>query len=75
MLLSTLVTVGIYYAGSSMTKGAGSPANIFVFFKMMPEKIMFANPTKINAWRNHERRRIKRLQTKLNDVVTLRRRE
>ena len=30
---STLPTVGQWYAGSSITKGAGSPANIFVFFK------------------------------------------
>ena len=29
-----------------MTNGAGSPANIFVFFKMIPEQIIAAIPTK-----------------------------
>ena len=29
-----------------MTKGAGSPANIFVFFRMIPEHTMAAMPTK-----------------------------
>ena len=29
-----------------MTKGAGSPENIFVFFNMMPEIIIAAIPTK-----------------------------
>ena len=33
----TLPQAGIWYAGSSMTKGAGSPAKILVFFRMMPE--------------------------------------
>ena len=46
MLRSTLPRVGQWYAGSSMTKGAGSPANILVFFSMMPEMMMAAMPTK-----------------------------
>ena len=46
MLLSTLLTVGIWYAGSSITKGAGSPAKSFVFFKMIPEQMIAAIPTK-----------------------------
>ncbi len=46
MLLSTFPTVGIWYAGSSMTNGAGSPANIFVFFNIIPEQIIAAIPTK-----------------------------
>ena len=29
-----------------MTKGAGSPENIFVFFSMMPEMMMAAMPRK-----------------------------
>ena len=29
-----------------MTKGAGSPANIFVFFRMIPEMTMAATPRK-----------------------------
>ena len=29
-----------------MTKGAGSPANILVFFRMMPEMTMAATPMK-----------------------------
>ena len=46
MLRSTLPTVGRWYAGSSMTKGAGSPANILVFFKIIPEQMIAAIPTK-----------------------------
>ena len=46
MLRSTLETVGQWYAGSSITNGAGSPANIFVFFKMIPEQMIAAIPTK-----------------------------
>ena len=42
----TLPRVGQWYAGSSMTNGAGSPANIFVFFSMMPETMMAAMPMK-----------------------------
>ena len=46
MLRRTLPTVGRWYAGSSITKGAGSPANIDVFFKMIPETMIAAMPTK-----------------------------
>ena len=46
MLRSTFPTVGIWYAGSSITNGAGSPANIFVFFKIIPEQMIAAIPTK-----------------------------
>ena len=42
----TLPTVGQWYAGSSITKGAGSPENILVFFRMMPETMMQAMPRK-----------------------------
>ncbi len=45
-LRAMLPTVGIWYGGSSMMKGAGSPANIFVFFRIMPEMMMAAIPTK-----------------------------
>ena len=46
--MSTVFTLGIWYCGSSMTKGAGLPENGFVFFKMiaatstatMPRKYM-----------------------------------
>ena len=46
MLLRTFPNVGQWYAGSSITNGAGSPANIFVFFKIIPEQIIAAIPTK-----------------------------
>ena len=46
MLRSTFKSVGIWYAGSSITNGAGSPANIFVFLSMIPEMIIAAIPTK-----------------------------
>ena len=46
ILLRMLPSVGQWYAGSSITKGAGSPANIFVFFKMIPEQMIAAIPTK-----------------------------
>ena len=46
MLRRTLPTVGIWYAGSSITKGAGSPENIFVFFRIIPEQMIAATPTK-----------------------------
>jgi len=36
----------MWYAGSSITNGAGSPANLFVFFSMMPEMMIAAIPTK-----------------------------
>ena len=39
-------SVGIWYAGSSITNGAGSPANIFVFLSMIPEIMIAAIPTK-----------------------------
>ena len=43
---SRFITVGIWYAGSSITNGAGSPANIFVFFSIIPEMIIAAIPMK-----------------------------
>ena len=46
MLLRTLPTVGRWYAGSSITNGAGSPANNFVFFKIIPEQMIAAIPRK-----------------------------
>lgn len=46
ILLKTLPIVGIWYAGSSITNGAGSPANIFVFFRMIPEQMIAAIPRK-----------------------------
>ena len=46
MLRRTLPRVGQWYAGSSMTNGAGSPENILVFFSMMPEMMMAAMPMK-----------------------------
>lgn len=46
VLLSTLPTVGQWYAGSSITKGAGSPANLLVFLSMIPEITIAAMPMK-----------------------------
>lgn len=46
MLLNTLPTVGRWYAGSSITNGAGSPAKSFVFLRIMPEQIIAATPAK-----------------------------
>ena len=46
MLRRTLPGVGQWYAGSSMTNGAGSPANILVFLSRMPEMTMAAMPIK-----------------------------
>lgn len=43
---SALLSVGIWYAGSSMTNGAGSPENIAVFLSMMPDTIIESIPTK-----------------------------
>ena len=43
---STLLTVGQWYAGSSITKGAGSPAKRLVFLSMMPEQMIAAMPMK-----------------------------
>ncbi len=54
ILRNTLETVGIWYAGSSITKGAGSPANIRVFFKIMPEQIIAAIPTKYALGATHQ---------------------
>ena len=54
MLRSTFPTVGIWYAGSSITNGAGSPANIFVFFKIIPEQMIAAIPTKYALGATHE---------------------
>ena len=53
MLRSTFPTVGIWYAGSSITNGAGSPANIFVFFKIIPEQMIAAIPTKYALQETH----------------------
>ena len=50
---STLPRVGIWYAGSSITKGAGSPANILVFFNMIPEIMIAAIPTKYEDVATH----------------------
>ncbi len=44
MLRRTAPTVGMWYAGSSITKGAGSPANILVFFSIIPEQMIAAIP-------------------------------
>ena len=46
ILLSTLPAVGIWYCGSSITNGDGSPANILVFFNMIPEHTIAATPMK-----------------------------
>ena len=46
MLRRTLPRVGQWYAGSSITKGAGSPENILVFFSMIPEMMIAAMPMK-----------------------------
>ena len=43
---STLPTLGTWYWGSSITKGAGSPAKPLVFFRMMPEITMAPTPIK-----------------------------
>ena len=44
--MSTPFTVGTWYAGSSITNGAGSPEKYFVFFSAIPEKITIAMPRK-----------------------------
>ena len=46
MLCSTFLALGKWYAGSSMTNGAGSPANILVFLSMMPLTMIAAMPMK-----------------------------
>ena len=43
---NTFFALGVWYWGSSITKGAGSPANILVFFRMIPETMMAATPIK-----------------------------
>ena len=43
---STLPTVGKWYAGSSITNGAESPENAFVFLSIMPETMIDATPMK-----------------------------
>ena len=42
----TFKSVGKWYAGSSITNGAGSPANILVFLSIIPDTIIAAIPTK-----------------------------
>ena len=44
--MSTVFADGIWYAGSSMTKGAASPENGFVFFKRMADTSTAATPMK-----------------------------
>ena len=44
--MSTVLADGIWYAGSSITKGAASPENGFVFFKMMADTSTAATPMK-----------------------------
>ena len=39
---STLPSVGRWYAGSSITNGAGSPAKGLVFLRMIPDTMMEA---------------------------------
>ena len=42
----TLPGAGLWYWGSSITKGAGSPEKILVFFRMTPLTTMAATPMK-----------------------------
>ena len=51
--LKRLPIVGQWYAGSSITNGAGSPANIFVFLRRIPEMITAATPIKYVAGATH----------------------
>ena len=44
--LNTFVTLGAWYAGSSITNGAGSPSKGFVFFSIIPDTIIAATPIK-----------------------------
>ena len=46
ILLNTEPIVGMWYGGSSITNGDGSPANIFVFLSMIPEQMIAAIPMK-----------------------------
>ena len=46
MWISTPFGAGKWYCGSSMTKGAGSPANILVFLRMTPERMTMKMPKK-----------------------------
>ena len=43
---STFFGIGAWYAGSSITKVAGSPAKALVFFRIIPDTITAATPTK-----------------------------
>ena len=54
ILLKTLPAVGKWYAGSSITNGAGSPANNLVFFKIIPDTIIAATPTKYELGATHQ---------------------
>ena len=53
MLRSTVPTVGQWYAGSSITKGAGSPSKILVFFRIIPEQMIAAIPRKYAEGATH----------------------
>ena len=46
VLRSTLAAEGTWYAGSSITNGAGSPRNGRVFLRMMPLTMTAATPRK-----------------------------
>ena len=46
-------TVGHLYEGSSITNGAGSPANIFVFLSIIPEITIAATPIKYALGATH----------------------
>ena len=52
-LRSTPFGDGAWYAGSSITNGAGSPSNIFVFFKIMQYTITSPMPRKYIAGATH----------------------
>ena len=54
MLLSIFIMVGAWYAGSSITKGAGSPANILVFLSIIPDTITAATPIKYAVGATHQ---------------------
>ena len=53
MLLNTVPTVGQWYAGSSITNGAGSPANNFVFLSIIPDVIIANIPRKYALGATH----------------------
>lgn len=54
MLPSMVPKVGIWYAGSSMTKGAGLPEKALSFFRMMPESSTDAIPMKYTLGATHQ---------------------